>query len=46
MYLAEDKLKEYRNRWLEHLQRMDDTKMTEEAFHCTPRGRRDGKLKA
>jgi hypothetical protein len=41
IYSIEDKMKEYKARWLEHMHRMDDTRIPEEAFHYRLSRRRD-----
>jgi hypothetical protein len=40
MHLLKDKVKEHRVRWLEPMQRMDDTRIPEESFYYKSRQRR------
>jgi len=40
IYSINDKIKEYRTKWKQHINRMDEDRLTKQVLHYKPRGRR------
>jgi hypothetical protein len=40
IYISE-KIQDYHDRWVEHLERMENLRFPREALHCLPKGRRN-----